>query len=333
MFVSGTARRSCTPTWTRSSRRSSSGTTHASRPARDRRPGGGARGELRGEGVRCPHRDGCGGRASAVPPCDGRPAQDVGLRGGEQGGVPCLRGRCTRRRGDLDRRGLPRRPRDGAERRLARRDRGAPAAGRARAGRPADHGRGRADEVPRQGRERCREARRASRRAAGRGARLPPSARGRAALGRRPGHGREAPWPGHHDGRPARAPTRSGPRGDAGARDGTAPPRAGPQPRPAAGATAAPTWLDRLAARPGPVALVARVRRRGRRRPRRPGHEASARGAARRPHGRAPAPLRRLHACDPFPHAAAGHGRALRRSLPSPGPFSLRRSRSSSAVA
>ena len=161
--------------------------------------GRGARGELRGEGVRvrtamgaaaarrlCPH-------AMVVPP-----RMSAYARRARRCSV--FSRTRTRRRGDLDRRGLPRRPRDGAERGLASGDRGAPAAGGARAGRPVDHGRGRADEVPRQGRERCREARRASRRAAGRRARLPPSARGGAALGGRSGHGRQAPWPGYHDG-------------------------------------------------------------------------------------------------------------------------------------
>ena len=118
----------------------------------------------------------------------------------------------------------------------------------------------------------------------------------------------EAPLAGHHDGRPARARAGGGARRDARARDGPASARARPQPRPAARAGSAPARLDRLTARPGPLAVVARVRRRRRRRARRPGDAAHACRAARRAHGRAPASLRRLHACDPLPHAAAGDG-------------------------
>ena len=54
-----------------------------------------------------------GGRAGApaLPGRDRRPAADVGLRRGEQGGVRGVRGHDAARRGALDRRGVPRRPR------------------------------------------------------------------------------------------------------------------------------------------------------------------------------------------------------------------------------
>ena len=71
----------------------------------------------------------------------------------------------------------------------------AAAPGGARAGRPADHGRRRADEVPRQGGERRGQARRPAGRAARRRARVPAPAAGRAALGRRAGDGGQAARP------------------------------------------------------------------------------------------------------------------------------------------
>ena len=89
----------------------------------------------------------------------------------------------------LDRRGVPRRPRRPPADGPAARGRRAAAQRGARAGRPADHGRRRADEVPRQGGERRGQAGRPARRAARARARLPAPARGRAALGRRPGDG------------------------------------------------------------------------------------------------------------------------------------------------
>ena len=65
------------------------------------------------------------------------------------------------------------------------------AAGGARAGGAADHGRRRAHEVPGQGRQRRGQARRAAAGAAGLRARVPASAPGRAALGRRQGDSRK----------------------------------------------------------------------------------------------------------------------------------------------
>ena len=87
----------------------------------------------------------------------------------------------------------------------------AAAAPRARGGRPADHGRRRADEVPRQGRERRGEAGRAARRAARPRAGVSPSAPGRAALGRRAGDRREAARAGGSE-RSARSPSSPRPR-------------------------------------------------------------------------------------------------------------------------
>ena len=127
-------------------------------------------------------------RASAVPRPDRRPAAVRGVLAGEQGGLRDLRRHHTARRGDLDRRSVPRRRRAPQAVGYAGRDRGATCAPCARRGRAADHGRRGAHEVPRQGRERRRQARRAARRRSGPRARVPPPAAGREAVGRRPGH-------------------------------------------------------------------------------------------------------------------------------------------------
>src|SRR6188472_1083254 len=134
------------------------GRSRVARAAGRRRSRGRAGGELRGEGVRRPDGDGRPGGAAALPACRGRVPPDERLLGGEQGDVPGLRGRHPARRGALDRRGVPRRARDATARGLAGRDRRAPAAPGARAGRPPDHRRRRSHEVPRQGGERRREA-------------------------------------------------------------------------------------------------------------------------------------------------------------------------------
>ena len=158
---------------------------------------------------------------------------------GEQGRVRGLRGHDAARRGALDRRGVPRRPRDAS----GSRARPVEIAARLRRdvrerGRPADHGRRRADEVPRQGRERGGEARRAARRAPGPGARVPAPAPGRAALGRRAGHGRGKL---HRRGitTVGQVARLAGDRARVDARPGRGPPpaRARPQPRSAAGAS------------------------------------------------------------------------------------------------
>ena len=131
-----------------------------------RRRGRRARRELRGQGARCAHGDGRPAGPPALPGRDRRATTDGGLLGGEQGRVPRLRGHDAARRGALDRRGVPRHPRDGEARGQPGRDRRQAAPRRPGARRPADHGRSGANEVPRQGRERRGEARRASRRAA-----------------------------------------------------------------------------------------------------------------------------------------------------------------------
>ena len=98
------------------------------------------------EAKACGVRTAMGGRRGppAVPAGGRRPAAHVGLLRGEQGGLRGVRGHLAARRGALDRRGVPRRPRARADLGHAGRDRRAAAARGARAGRPADHGRGRA---------------------------------------------------------------------------------------------------------------------------------------------------------------------------------------------
>ena len=90
------------------------------RTAGDRRRRRRPRRELRGEGVRHPHCDGRRARPAPLPRRDRRRPAHVGLRGGEQGRLPGLRGHDAARRGALDRRGVPRRARDGAARRARR---------------------------------------------------------------------------------------------------------------------------------------------------------------------------------------------------------------------
>ena len=109
------------------------------------------------------------------------------------------------RRGALDRRGVPRRARDGAARRHAQRDRrrGCRRAVRERVGLPITVGVARTKFLAKVASARG-EAGRPARRPAARRARVPASAAGRAALGRRAGDGREAARARDRDRRPGR---------------------------------------------------------------------------------------------------------------------------------
>ena len=210
------------------------------------------------------------------------------------------------RRGALDRRGLPRRPRHGADRRHARGRSPSACAGRPRARRAPAHGRHRPHQAPREDRQRRRQARRAPPRPA-RATSSPSSTRSRSsgsgASGRRPPAGCTASAIATVGrARPRRRrPTSQLSSGDAAARHLHAlannrrpPPRPPPSPPP----------LDRLAARVRPrraspaeietdlVAIVDRVMRRLRE------------ARARRPHGRAPPALPRLRARDALAHAS-----------------------------
>ena len=204
------------------------------RATRDRRGRGRARGELRGEGARGPHRNGGRAGPATLPPRRDRLAPDERLLGGEQGDVPRLRGRIAGGRGPLDRRGVHRRPRPRAAVGHPNGDRRASAPGRPREGRAPDHGRRRPDEVPGEGGERGREAGRSAGGAPRPRAGLPPPATGRAALGGRPGHGREAPVQRDQDGRRGLGARRGRARDDARPGFGTPAPLAGAQPRPTA---------------------------------------------------------------------------------------------------
>ncbi len=175
------------------------GRSAPARTAGDRRPRGGDGGKLRGQGLRGALGDGRRAGPAAVPAGRLRRAALARLRGREQGAVRALRAGRAPGRGTVDGGGVPRRQRTATDLRLADRDRRAAEGRRARADRPADHGRDRDDEVPRQGRQRRRQARRAAAGRARVGARVPASAAGRAALGRRPGdRGQAAPPRGHH---------------------------------------------------------------------------------------------------------------------------------------
>ena len=96
------------------------GRSSPARPAGHRRRGSRARRQLRGEGVRRPDRDGRPSRPPPVPARGRRPAAHVGVQRGEQGRVPRLRRHDAAGRRAFDRRGVPRRARDEADRRHAR---------------------------------------------------------------------------------------------------------------------------------------------------------------------------------------------------------------------
>ena len=92
----------------------------AARPAGHRRRRCRARGELRGQGARRAHRDGRPTGAAALPARDRRAAADVAPTRGEQGVFAVFDDTTPAGRGDLDRRGVPRRRRARADLRHAR---------------------------------------------------------------------------------------------------------------------------------------------------------------------------------------------------------------------
>ena len=148
--------RSCTPTSTRSTRRSSSGTIRALR-GRPVIVGGGVvlAASYEAKALRRPHRDGRRPGPPAVPAARSwsrrgcRPTREA-----SKAVFEVFERHHAAGRGAVDRRGVPRRRRAAADLRHADRDRRPAAARGARAGRPADHRRGGPDQVPGQGGER-----------------------------------------------------------------------------------------------------------------------------------------------------------------------------------
>ena len=280
--------------------------------AGDRRRRRRARGELRGEGVRHPDGDGRAPGAAALPARHRRPAPVVGVLRGEQGRLRGVRGHDAARRGALDRRGLPRRPRHRAARGHARpRSRRGCAAGARRVGLPITVGVARTKFL----------AKVASAVAKPDGLLVVPPDGELGFLhplpverlwGVGPGRPRRSCTPAGFttvgqvaalDEAPLVAPARPG--------GGPPPARAGAQPRPPARAGRAPPALDRVAAGARPAAHSPRGDRLVARRARRPGLAAHARGRSASAHGRAAPPLRRLHPRDALaarmPRATVGH--------------------------
>ena len=246
---------SCTPTSTPSTRPSSSVTI----PSLRGRPvivGGGVVLAASYEAKACGVRTAMGGgQARAALPARGRresPHVDA-YSEASKAVFEVFRRHDPVRRGAVDRRGVPRRPRARAHRRAAEGDRRAAAARRARARRPADHGRRRADEVPRQGGERRGQAGRPAARAARPRAGVPAPARRSSGCGAsaRHGAGSCATAASRPSGRWRRS-TRTALVAMLGRAVGPPPPRARAQPRPAAGAGGPAAALDRRAARARP---------------------------------------------------------------------------------
>ena len=246
------------------------------------------------------------------PRRDRRAAAHVGLLRGEQGGLRGLRRHDAARRGALDRRGVPRRRAGcgGSRARRPRSPRGCGGEVRERVGLPITVGVARTKFL----------AKVASGVAKPDGLLVVPPDGELEFLhplpverlwGVGPGDRGEAARPRDHA---PSARSRGSPRRRWSSMLGRgvrpAPARARAQPRPAAGAGRPAAALDRLAARARPPApLAGGARRRSLVGARRPGHPPAARGRPGRPHRRAAAALRRLHARDPLAHAAAGRPR------------------------
>ena len=260
--------------------RRAAGRSEAPRPAGDRRRLGRAGGELRGKGGRRANGD---ERRRGTPPLSRRRSScSRGCARTRRRARRCSPSSTTRRRSSSRSRstrrfstcagcgGSPDRPRD----------RRAAAPRRARARRPADHGRGGADEVPGEGGERRREARRAARRRARPRARLPPPARGRAALGRRAGDGPKAARGQAADSRRVAGLSEETLVALLGRASGRQLYALSREPRRAAGAAGPAPRLDRGAARARPLVDLARGARRHARGARRPHHPPDAGGRA-----------------------------------------------------
>ena len=300
-------RRSCTPTSTRSTRRSSSATTRAC-AGRPVIVGGGvvlaASYEAKAFGIRTAMG---GAQARAALPVGGRRrAADVGLRGGEQGRVRGLR--ATRRRSSRGCRSTRRSSTSAVCGRVSGtpdRDRagGSGATCANRSGSPITVGIARtkflAKVASAVGKPDGLLAGAARARAG-----VPAPAARRAAVGCRAGDRREAARPRDRDGRRGRRAPRVACSVDARSRVGPPPARARTQPRPAAGAGAArgarSIGSQRALGR-APVAGPTSSTRRSS--DSSTGSRARMRAAGRvGPHGRAPPALRRLH-----PRATRSH--------------------------
>ena len=268
--------------------------------------------QLRGQGVRRAHRDERWTRRCAAARRDrGRPA-DVGVLGGQQGGVQGVRGHHAAGRRALDRRGVPGRWR-------AAKIRGTPLeiAQRLRAevlskvGLPITVGvartkflakvakvakpNGLLEVAPDRSWSSCT-------RWMSSGCGVRRGDRGEAAESRA------------HQGRRCRDAARGRAGRDARSRVRSASARAGAQPRSAADRGRAAPAVDRFAAGARPIAQVAGHARRRAGRPGRPGDPADADGGAVRADRHAAPALRRLQPGDPVPHVASGNGSRRGRS-------------------
>ena len=269
----------------------------------------GAGGQLRGQGLRRAHADGPRPGAPALSGRDRRHAAHGGVQRGEQGDVRGLQRHDAVRGRAVDRRGVPGGRWAAAHLGNADGDRDAAPPGCPREGRPADHRGGGTDQVPREGGERSREAGRSAGRPDRRRAGVPASTAGRALVGRGAGDRGQAPRALDHHGGGSRPARRGRVDTDPRPRVGASPPRARAQPGPSACRRRPPAPLDRDPARARPATAITGV---ARRRPHRAGGSPgapAASGPPRLPHGRAPPPVRRLHACDAVAHDPRGDGR------------------------